>query len=951
MSSKGAVPGLEVRLLGGLSIKAGRKPVKLPSRAAQSLFAFLILNAGTSYRREKLAGQLWPESTEERAREYLRHALWRIRKALEPVAADKLIHTHDFNVTFDAAGNYWLDTAAVTGAPQRKSPDDLIQALRAYGGELLPGFYDEWVSLERDHIQAVYQRELERLLDMLQQAGRWSDVLEWAEKWIALGQRPEPAYRALMLAHAAVGDMSRVAAAYERCRESLQELGFEPSEATTSLYEELRAGRGAPGSRGTEGASAPRSPPASNIPVPLSSFIGREDDLEAIGKLIPSARLVTLTGPGGVGKTRLAIEAAGAARQAFKDGVCWVDLAGLTDPNRVPQKIAESLGVREDPGEPLLDTIVTYLSSRQLLLVLDNCERLIDACARVAEKLLAGCPGLRILATSIEALGISGETVWQVPPLSLPESGATASLKGLLRIESIRLFETRAQQASAAFALCKENAGDVVQICRRLDGIPLAIELAAARANVLAAPEIAARLDGRLSLLTSGSRTADARHQTLRATFDWSHDLLTEAERSLFRRLSIFSGGFTIEAAETVAADTIPQREGLDLLCSLVNKSLVMVEPKSNAVETRYRLLETLRQYAMEKLMAAGEEQSLRQLHLNFHLKLAEEAEQHVYGQESAAWFRRMGAELENFRAAIDWSTSSGKAVLALRILGAVVHYWEARGFLGAEWNDRMHQALARPEAAPRTLVRAKALNGMGLIYWSATPAMTERAELEEALSISRELSDPWNTAMALRNLGLLENIRGHWASARDLLEQSLEIWAEIESGGGPGRADTLSFLGDALLNLGDRDRARRIHEESVDVLRGAGDYNFLGYSVRRLAHLAWLEGDYEEAFALCKESLRLNQQIGDPRAVLACLAGFAAIATAQGKYAEGATLAGAVERECSANGIRLLLMDRNELQRNLDFLRGQMDERAFEKARSRGQALALADALALALE
>ena len=338
-------------------------------------------------------------------------------------------------MSFAAAGEYRLDAADVKRAGECKSTDDLMKALGAYAGELLPGFYDEWVVLERTHLQSIYETEMARLLEMLQQAGRWAEVLEWAEKWIAFGQRPEPAYRALMSAHAANGDMSRVAAAYERCVKTLSEFGVAPSEQTRKLYDELKSGKVAskPAAAPSRRVAASEAAAVSSIPVPLTSFVGRERELKKIAELLSSARLLTLTGPGGVGKTRLAIVAAGQSLKKFRDGVFWVSMVGISDANLVPQAIAEVLQVREVPTEPLVQTLITHLKSRELLLVLDNCEHLIQACARISEELLAACPGLRILATSIEGLGLFNETVWQVPSLPLPAAAVGPVAEGAAR--------------------------------------------------------------------------------------------------------------------------------------------------------------------------------------------------------------------------------------------------------------------------------------------------------------------------------------------------------------------------------------------------------------------------------------------------------------------------------------------------------------------------------------
>jgi predicted ATPase/DNA-binding SARP family transcriptional activator len=941
---------LEVKLLGKFEVSHGGKTIAITSRPAQSLVAYLILNAGTAHRREKLAGLLWPDSLEETARDNLRHALWRLRKALPSQPKAEYLLPDDLSIAFNASSEYWLDAAELEKLSETASAHELIAILSAYQGELLPGFYDEWVVLEREHLYSIFEHHMARLMSLLQNENRWLDMLDWGERWIKLGQRPEPAYRALMMAHAAKGDMSKVAVMYERCVKSLKEFGIEPSEQTKELYENLKSGKDAPKTVSI-GKKLGSKEASSNIPVPLTSFIGRQGELKDIAKLLSSSRLLTLTGPGGVGKTRLAIQTAHDSIKKFKEGVFWVGLVGLSDEKLIPQEIAQALNVREVSNEPMIMTLKTFLKSKDVLLIIDNCEHLIRACAQYSEQLLGACPKLKILATSIEAFGLFNEVVWKVPSLPLPEMEAALSVSELQEFASIELFDERAGNAKSGFALDESNVASVTQICRRLDGIPLAIELAAARIRVLSVDEIAARLDDRFSLLTAGSRTAISRHQTLRATIDWSYDLLTEPERVLLRRLSVFAGGFTLEAAEAVCSEGMKRSDILDLLGRLVDKSLVIVDTTSVAGVTRYRLLETIRQYALEKLTGIGEALAVRDQHLEFFTNLAEEAEPSTFGDEAAIWFKRLDKDLDNIRAAMEWSTNNGEAVKALRIGGSLVYYWFAHPALSSEWHDRIQQALSHPKGMERTLARAKALNGIGFMYWADMYPTDRRPEIEEALSIGKELGDQRNIATALRNLGLLESIQGNYVEARALLEQSLEIWREMGFAGKMGGSWTLMFLGDVALNQDAAERARSLYQESFAILSEHGNMNFLAYAVRRLGLLAWREGDYEKALSLCKESLILNQEVNDRRGVLACLAGFAAIAVAQGKFARASQIMAAVESQLVSMGIRLLPVDKMEYERNLAGLRANIDEKVIATFWAKGKELTMEQAISFALE
>ena len=846
---------LEVRLLGSFEVKGNKKSIVISSRPAQSLFAYLILSPGTSHRREKLAGLLWPNSLEETARGNLRHALWRIHKALPPKNTIDYLLSDDMTIAFNPSSEYWLDAESLAKSSENVFADELITILSNYKGELLPGFYDEWVVLEREHLSSIFENKMARLMSLLQNEKRWLDILDWGERWIKLGQKPEPAYRALMSAHAAKGDMSKVAATFERCVKSLHEFGVEPSEKTKELYENLKSNEQTPKAESTM-AKLVGEEVASNIPVPLTSFIGRQKEMKEIARLLSSSRLLTLSGSGGVGKTRLAIQTANESIRKFKDGVLWVGLAGLSDGNLILQEVTKALDIREISNEPLIETLKTYLKSKDMLLVIDNCEHLIRACAEYIEQLLAACPKLKILTTSIEVLGLFNETTWQVPSLPLPEIQQQLSVKELYEFASIKLFHERAGYAKSDFVLNEKNANTIAQICQRLDGIPLAIELAAARIKVLSVDEISSRLDDRFSFLTSGSRTAIPRHQTLRATIDWSYDLLTEPEQILFRRLSVFVGGFTLEAAETVCGQRELKRSDiLDLLGHLADKSLVMVETSSVTVGTRYRLLETIRQYALEKLTGIGEAREIRDQHLAFFVKLAEQSETYIFGDEFAILFKQLDHELDNIRSAIEWATNSGKAVAALQIMGSLVYFWFARGLLASEWHDHTERALTRPEGMEHTLARAKALNGIGFMYWADIYPTDKRSELEEALNIGRELGDRWNIATALRNLGLTENILGNYQEAQTLLEQSLAIWQEMGLKGKMGRSWTLIFLGDVALNQGNSELAKFYYEEARPFLLEIGDINFLAYLVRRLGQLAWHDKDSKKAAALCKES------------------------------------------------------------------------------------------------
>lgn len=694
--------------------------------------------------------------------------------------------------------------------------------------------------------------------------------------------------------------------------------------------------------------------PRQNLPTPLSSFIGRERELTDIKKLLSSHRLVTLTGAGGSGKTRLSLKVAQGLVGEFEHGIWFVELASIFDPAFVPQTVASTLNIREQPGRPLMDVIANELSARDILLVLDNCEHLISACAQFAQLSLQACPGLKILATSREVLGITGEAAWVVPPLSLPRpqpwtdpASAHDALTLYEESESVELFVTRAQALSSDFRLTAENGAWIAEICRQLDGMPLAIELAAARVRSLSVRQIAQRLDDRFHLLTTGSRTASPRQQTLYATLDWSFALLPEKEQRLLRRLSIFAGGWTLEAAEDVCADEdLPRAEILDALTRLVDKSLIVVQERHSA--PRYQLLETIRQFARERLVESDEDEKMRVPHSRFYLRLAEEAEPLLFGPEQELWFERLEIENDNARGALEWALEGHHAEVALRWVGALWFFWFIRDRYreGQEWLSR---ALAEPGAAGPGSARARALNAAGFTSWIRGDFAQARLLSEEALEIGSSLDDLVEIAMATRNLGLIASQERDYATARVLLEKSVALWRELGNTSQVGWA--LPFLADVVLYQGDLEQARSLYEESAALMRGQNDKIVLAYPLRRMASLALQSGDYEQATGLCQESLALNLQLGDRRGVAACLVGLAAVAVARGQIPEAARLFAAVDLQLHTMGITLYPADQIEYERHVAFVREQQRDVTVSTAWEEGNRMTLEQVIANALE
>ena len=593
-----------------------------------------------------------------------------------------------------------------------------------------------------------------------------------------------------------------------------------------------------------------------NLPVQLTSFVGREAEIAEVRELLGRSRLLTLTGAGGSGKTRLALQAAAEALDDHPDGVWWVDLAPIGDSALVASEVASALSIREFPSQPVIDTLTAQLAERRLLIALDNCEHLLGACAELAARLLEACPGVVILATSRESLGVEGEQSWRVPSLQVPE--AELARAALEDVEAIQLFCDRARHVRPNFRLVDANAQAVATICRRLDGIPLAIELAAARVRLLTPQEIADAMRERFVLLTGGSRTAMPRQRTLEASVDWSHDLLSAAEQTLFRRVSVFAGGWTLDGVEAVCAGGgLEVVEILDLLASLVDKSLVQVEEQG--VKTRYALLETVRAYARQKLSDAAEAALVRNQHLDYHLRLAETAEPDLFGARLEQWLQPLTTELDNFRGALGWAVDAGRVDEALRLAAALWLFFEARG----HWREgRSHLESALAAEGARGLPRAKALIAVGHIGTIATDWVATRRFAEEALAIGREVGDELTVGRALDLMG--------WAlislepeAAMPVLDESIAITRAL--GDAWFLADGLYGAGFLATMSGWLKAGPPLLEDALAVSRVAGNLLGIRESLTWLGLNATLQCRFAEAEAMLQEALAQARSLGDP--------------------------------------------------------------------------------------
>ena len=593
-----------------------------------------------------------------------------------------------------------------------------------------------------------------------------------------------------------------------------------------------------------------------NLPTQLTTFIGREDEIAEVKQELELHRLVTLTGSGGTGKTRLSLQVAAQILDRFKDGVWFIELAPITDPELVPNTVAGILGVREEAGRPLMTTLMDWLSDQELLIILDNCEHLLDACARFTDSVLRGSPETRIMASSREALGIAGETAYRVPSLPTPNPKEQLNLEQLQECDSARLFIERATQTLTTFKVTNATVLPLTQICYRLDGIPLAIELAAARVKVLSIEQIAERLDDRFRLLTGGSRTALPRQQTLRALIDWSYHLLSDQERLLFRRLAVFVGGWTLEAAEAACSgDGIEAIDILDLLAHLVDKSLIIVENAGK--ESRYHRLETIRQYAREKLFETEEAARMRDRHLDYFRTLAEKAEIEIVNANQVAWLQRLDVEFDNIRAALEWSQEK-RVQDGLRLGSAIWRFCLRYGYTN-ELVEKLNQLLQHPQGILRTLARAKSLYVLSILAVWQSDYVRLRALADESYAIYKEIGDQGGEAAGLYALGLAAD-RNADPNALSLLLQSLALYRSMND-----KTDICDVL--IVISQVSREVAQQqaCLEEALALARARGDVITMAGALDNLGRIARDLGNFAQARAWLEESLEIQRPLGAP--------------------------------------------------------------------------------------
>jgi predicted ATPase/DNA-binding SARP family transcriptional activator/tetratricopeptide (TPR) repeat protein len=903
---------LRIYLLGPMRIEQDAVPIHFPRRKVESLLAFLLLHP-EQHNRDQLATLFWGDSTDAQARHSLRTAISTVRQL---VSADLLLTDRD-HVQLNPNFPLWTDLDELFDLENEfdYTNRDLLHArLALWQGELLAGFYDEWITVEREHYGTRLIKLFLQVTQNLRAASEYEQAIAVAQRLLTIDPANEYAHQHLMFCYVASGDRPAALRQYELCERALaDELDASPLPETVALYHWIKQYDG-------DGASSAAK--ITNLPIPLSSFVGRTRETAEIKRLLTvslrqngkngsdkkgTVRLLTLMGAGGSGKTRLAIQTATDLIDSFDHGVWWVELAALGDGALVARAVAKVLGVRETAEVSVIQSVANFVGDKQMLVVIDNCEHLIEPCAQLASALLERCPNLQILATSREALNITGEMLWHVPTFAVPDPAKLTLVDLLINFESLRLFSERAAAVQPGFTLTADNAKAVVEICQRLDGIPLAIELAAARVKLLSVEQIATyltrELGARFELLTQGSRAAMPRHQTLRATIDWSYALLDEAERLLFRQVAVFRGGFTLELLQKVVAANRQgnQRAGasiLDLLAQLVDKSLVLVEGYGE--QNRYRMLETLREYALEHFPSAAELQRYQQQHAETFLQLAEEAEPNLHRAQQETWLNRLEAEHDNLRAALEHFLARGDSEKALRLSTLLLRFWEVRGYV-SEGRNWLKVALADRGTAPEGVL-ARALNAAGWLAFRQGDLAYARQVHEEALWVFELAEEEIGVADTLCYLAGIDMDQGHYERVQKRLEDALALYRvsnhQLGIANAHNRLANLAWdqdrFADAIeyhrsniaiyqsldmplsvahssLGMGDNERmldnfdsACHYYQECIRLARSVGHRGLVAASLKSLGLLASKEGDYEQARLYGTEALSIFRELGD---------------------------------------------------------------------------------------
>ena len=897
---------LEIRLFGTWEARTHGRPLPpLRSRKERWLLALLALRFHTETFRETLAASLWPDVEKGQGLQYLRRSLSNLRQALGQ-EAPRLLSPTSRTLRLDLSDAFCdvltFEQALAQAATATDPLPRLQQAVELYRGPLLPDCLEEWMLEERRHREHAYHNALERLANLCLQQQEPASAVGWLRRLILSDPYRESAVCSLMQALSDSGDRVAMQQVYQDLRRRLlHDLNAAPAPETESLFKRLSQRETRPDGVSAQPVSLP--PSRRHLPVPLTDLIGREQEIVEVTGWLQRCRLVTLLGPGGVGKTRLAIATAEAVLPHFADGVWFVDLAPLQDASRVAETTARALAVSEQPDCLPEERLEAAIASRSLLLALDNCEQVQEAVAVLAYRLLSACPNLKILATSRHLLGVTGEQVYPVPSLALPppdtvagqQLSATAEKDPafLLDYDGIRLFVQRAQQTNPAFRLDRKNGAMIVEICYRLDGIPLALEMAAARLRSLSVLEINTRLSDRFRLLTMGNRGAQPRQQTLRAALNWSYDLLNEAERALLNRLAVFVGGFTQEAA----AALFPSEDAawhMETLASLVDKSLLTVE--GYAEPPRYRMLETVREYGLERLGEQGETEAARRLHQQFYSLRAKSLVAEWKRTRESQWLEILDRDLDNIRVGLAYGQETGDLDTSFDLQEAMVDYWQNYGSLseGRRYLDAFLMARG-DELSPRQ--RILTLNQTaGLAHIQADD---NRALLyaRKAARLALEQGERDQYGLALNFITDCYVVLRQYEEARPYFEERIAVWRE------QGRDDEATLAENHFQEIYSKARGTledylRRQEDHLRVMREIGTPYMVISALHRMSYRHFCSGNYREAKPLCEEALQIARAILDRIQELICLQHLGWICLRLGDYG--------VARDCMLETLRI---------------------------------------------
>ena len=872
-----------IKLFGGLQIIQNEQPLTIARQRERTLLTYLLLHPNVAHRREKLIELLWPESDSERSGRNFANVLYRLQQVVGKAwivaegSALRLAPTPDLVV------DLWRFDQLYKGVED----DALQEAITLYAGDLftttanlLPDQHDDWLLPLQTHYHECFLNALQRLGQRHEQAQRWDDAQQCYQRLRRSDPLHEDAYAGLMRVYARLGRLTDVTACYRELEALLQqELAAAPSSTLRALLTTLtRTPTYIEQPAAAPSKATPTAPSAQaiahNFPKPLTSLVGRTQELDQIGRLLANHRLITLTGAGGSGKTRLAIAVARELADTFEQGAWWIDLSPLTEAHLVAQTLLQTLGLTPSATTAPLAQVIDHLAGQQCLLVLDNCEHLLATCAPMVETLLQACDDVQILATSREPLGVAGEMLWLTPTLAMPIRELRPEPKrphngcppgdGVATVSNyaaIQLFVERASAVRQDFHLTAQNVAHVLEICQRLDGIPLAIELAAARIKVLTPEQLAQRLQDRFRLLVNPQRNALPRQQTLQALIDWSYNLLSAAEQRFLCQLAVFVGSFTLDAAEALCGD-----EALEWLARLVDKSMVLFFERQG--EPRYRLLETIRAYADDRLQEQGDAVALHLRHADYWIDLATQAERDLTGPRQAFWLERLDREHDNIRGCLRWLSTHEQPLLLLTLTRWLGRYWYFRSYFreGSQWIQQAIQSNAVPLASADAPDEALDLYARVLFHAGrlARPqgnyTLTD-GYFRQSLTLLQRLGDERSCATVLNSLGISALEQGNLQEARAIYTASLHILERLAV-----QADLcnpLLNLCQVTMRLGDFAAARAYGERSLALSRALGDRRSMAYALEDLAAVLVDQRDLAGARALLAESLPIQQAVG----------------------------------------------------------------------------------------